>query len=423
MRERLGTLVLALAALLVFLALFVHAGGSPGDATSVPTSMDREANGLLGALTWLKEEGVRTRALRERFNTLAGMHDLPPRGNLLIITLPAELPFRNDEARVLDDWIQQGNTLLVLAALSDRPSWAHARGVLVSDLRLITGLQVEGGLLPSAKAKNANASLAQAPGVLAKPQRDTLAPTRPQRYTADVHAVAGFSDYSPRRWKLDLPREGFPLCLARVASTRGCGLWVLADGAGSIVLSGFGSLFSNRALGEADNARLLANLVRESVGTDGAVLFDDEHQGLTDAYDPDKFFLDRRLYLTLGILAAVWLVWVLGGTRLAPPPAPAPAQGEADLVRATGAFLARVLRPSAAARRMFEHFFRRLQPTLREPTLDPSAYWEWLESNPRLARADVAQLREWYTAAWSDSRVPVARLHNLIVRTEMQIAA
>src|SRR5215469_5749696 len=122
-------------------------------------------------------------------------------------------------------------------------------------------------------------------------------------------------------------------------------------------------------------------------------------------------------------MTAVWLAWVVGGTRLTAPAAPPPPQGEADLVRATGAFLARVLRPSAAARRMFEHFFRRLQPTLREPTLDPSAYWEWLESNPRLARADVAQLREWYTAAWSDSRVPVARLHNLIVRTEMQIAA
>jgi hypothetical protein len=72
---------------------------------------------------------------------------------------------------------------------------------------------------------------------------------------------------------------------------------------------------------------------------------------------------------------------------------------------------------------MFEHFFLRLRRTLREPTIDPSPYWEWLESNPRLAPADVAQLREWYADAWSGRRVPLARLHNLIVRTEMQIAA
>ncbi|HEY2276372.1 MAG TPA: hypothetical protein VGH61_12785, partial [Steroidobacteraceae bacterium] len=171
------------------------------------------------------------------------------------------------------------------------------------------------------------------------------------------------------------------------------------------------------------NARLLANLVRASVAADGAVLFDDQHQGLSDTYDPESFYRDRRLYLTLGILAAVWLTWVLGGTRLAAPAAPPPPQGEADLVRATGSFLARVLRPSAVARRMFEHFFQRLRRTLREPTLDPSPYWDWLENNPRLARADVAQLRAWYADAYSDTRVPLTRLHNLIVRTEMQVVA
>jgi hypothetical protein len=256
-----------------------------------------------------------------------------------------------------------------------------------------------------------------------KPRRDTLVPNRAQRYLEGVKGLAGFSDFVPRHGKLKLPRGDFPLCLAHVASSGDCGLWLLADGAGSIVLSGFGSLLSNRALGEADNARLLANLARASLGKGGAVLFDDEHQGLSDSYDPSKFFGDRRLYETFAILLAVWLVWVVGGTRLSPPARPAAAQGEADLVRTTGAFLARVLRPAAAARRMFEHFFQRLRRTLREPTLDPSPYWEWLENNPRLARADVAQLRDWYSDAYSDRRVPLTRLHNLIVRTEMQIAA
>jgi hypothetical protein len=35
----------------------------------------------------------------------------------------------------------------------------------------------------------------------------------------------------------------------------------------------------------------------------------------------------------------------------------------------------------------------------------------------------VAQLRAWYADAYSDTKVPLMRLHNLIVRTEMQIAA
>jgi len=371
--------------------------------------------------------------VRERFTTLSRRPDVPPRGNLLIVTLPATVPFRKDEKEALDRWLRSGNTLLILAALSDRPAWARDRGVLDRDLRLLTGLEIErerprkdsGGEAagPDAAGSDAAASVAQAAGVLLKPRRDTLLPNRAQRYLADVHTIVGFSDYPARHWKLNLPRDGFPLCLAHAAASAGCGLWLLPAGSGAIVLSGFGSAFSNRALGEADNARLLANLVRGSVGADGAVLFDDQHQGLSDSYDPDKFYSDRRLYLTLGILAAVWLVWVAGGTRLSAPAPPPPAQGEADLVRATGSFLARVLRPPAAARRMFEHFFLRLRRTLREPTLDPSPYWDWLENNPRLARADVAQLRAWYADAYSDHGVPLVRLHNLIVRTEMQIAA
>jgi hypothetical protein len=322
--------------------------------------------------------------------------------------------------------------VLVLASLSDRPSWARDPGVLDSDLRLLTGLDIEpADRRPPARARGGarrngggtGAGVVQAARLTLKPQRDTLVPNRAHRYLDEVRSLAGFSDYLPLAWKVKLPRSDFPLCLAHVESAGGCGLWLLADGSGDVVVSAFGSLLSNRALGEADNARLLANLVRESVAADGAVLFDDEHQGLTDSYDPEKFYRDRRLYLTLAIVAAVWLVWVVGGTRLTAPAAPPPAQGEADLVRSTGAFLARVLTPAAAARCMFKHFFLRLRRTLREPTLDPSPYWEWLENNPRLAPTDVAQLRVWYADAHGERRVPLARLHNLIVRTEMQIAA
>lgn len=426
MRERLVTLALALAALLVFLALFVHVAGPAGEEESLPTSVDRGDDGLRGALSWLSEEGVRTRALRQRFTSVAQMSDLPARGNLLILTLPAAVPFHSDEARALDDWLRRGNTLLVLAALADRPLWARERGVLDSDLHLTTGLEIaaepasRGAARGKRTAPQTPVQLIAAPS---KPQRATLTPSRPQRYLEGVAELAGFSDLPPPRLGLKLPRGDFPLCLAHVGTSGDCGLWLLEDDAGSILLSGFGSLLSNRSLGEAGNARFLANLVSASLGARGVVLFDDEHQGLSDTYDPDKFYRDRRLYQTLAILAAVWLVWVVGGTRLAPPAVPPPAQGEADLVRTTGAFLARVLRPAAAARRMYEHFFQRLRRTLREPTLDPSPYWEWLENNPRLRRADVAQLRSWYSDAYSDRRVPLTRLHNLIVHTEKQITA
>jgi hypothetical protein len=220
-----------------------------------------------------------------------------------------------------------------------------------------------------------------------------------------------------------IPRNGFVLSLAHQRENTAEVLWVRTQGAGTIIVSGFGSLFSNRALGLADNARLLANIVANTVSPTGAVLFDDEHQGLTSAYDPARFYRDPRLYATLGVLGVLWFTWVLGGTRLRLRETRRSAPREVELVRATGAFLARVLRPATAARRMFEHFFLRLRALTRRGGEDGSPPWEWLEQHPRLAPEDVLQLKEWYAGAYSDQRVPLARLHNLIISTERRLAA
>ena len=49
--------------------------------------------------------------------------------------------------------------------------------------------------------------------------------------------------------------------------------------------------------------------------------------------------------------------------------------------------------------------------------------WEWLENHPRVPAGDLRQLRSWYADAYSERRIPLVRLHNLIVRTERQLAA
>jgi hypothetical protein len=316
--------------------------------------------------------------------------------------------------------------------------------VLESDLQLLTGLEIElahtreTSAPRKATARGANTvrdtkparesegpaeKLMEATRLLPQPLQGNLVPNRPHRYLDGVKAAYSFSDYPPRSWDVKVPRDAFPIALAHSRESGQAVLWMMPEGTGTILVSAFGSLFSNRALGQADNARLLANIVKESVRPDGVVVFDDEHQGLSDTYDPAMFFRDRRLYATLGIIAAVWLVWVLGGTKLHMPPAPAAAPREEDLVRSTGMFLARVLRPAAVARRMFENFFLRLRRSTHSAAHDPTSAWDWLENNPRLVRADVVQLKEWYANAYSERRVPLSRLHNLIVKTERQLAA
>ena len=422
MRERLITLVCALGSLVLLAALFVRGEGLDSRRVALPTTIERHGNGLAGAKSWLEAEGIRTVSLRERFDTLAKRRDLSRAGNLLIMTVPVATPFRVQEAGAVDHWIRAGNTLLVLAALSDTPDWGRGGLSIHNDLQLLTGLDFE-AVRRAQGSQNATARMIEASRELAQPQRGTLVPNRPHPYLRGVNSVVAWSDYPPQAWTVRVPRDGFVLSLAHQSETGEGVLWVRPVGSGTIIVSGFGSPFSNRALAGADNARLLANIVGATVRSDGAVLFDDEHQGLAAAYDPAKFYNDPRLYGTMGVLAAVWLIWVLGSTRLRLPATRMPAPREAELVRATGGFLARVLRPAAAARRMFEHFFRRLSARTHRGAQGDGLPWEWLEHHPRLARADVQQLKDWYAQAYSDQRVPLTALHNLIVRTERQLAA
>ncbi len=428
MRERLNTLLCALGALLVFVTLFVR-GPMELPRSAPPTTSERGDNGLFAARSWLETERIRTVSLHERFDALERQDDLPRSGNLLIVSLPVVNAFKTAETRALDRWLHSGNTLLLLAALSDRPAWSGL-GAVHSDLKTLSGLEFgfakrqprASPAPPADSARTTRRFPAQGFQPFSQPQRSTLVANRPHPYLTGVDAAVAFSDYPNNVWEVAVPRAGFVLALAHQRELGEGVLWLRPAGKGTIIVSAFSSLFANRALGVADNARLLANIVTASLGPGGAVVFDDTHQGLTATYDPAKFYRDPRLYATLGVLAAVWLAWVLGATRLRPATARGSVPSEAELVRVTGRFLARVLRPSAAARRLFEQFVLRLQRVTGRSTAEGPP-WQWLEQHPRLSGDEVRQLQSWYADAYSEHRVPLERLHNLIVRIERQLAA
>jgi hypothetical protein len=397
-----------------------------------PTTAERRGNGYYGAMSWLESENVRSISLRERFDGLSERQDLPAAGNLLIVTLPAAAGFKTEEFLPLDRWIRAGNTLLVVAALSDNPDWAFRLvGVAPGDLNLLTGLEFE-------TARNRRLRLQQASGsgrppldpnaesierfrAFIEPERATLVANREHAYFKGVREVVALSDYPRQAWMVKVPYEGFVLSLGHIRETGEGALWTRPLGAGRIIVSGFGSVFTNRALGLADNARLLANIVGSTVGTNGAVLFDDAHQGLGAAYDPERFYKDRRLYLTIGILIALWMTWIVGSTRLRVPVTRPAAPREADLVLATGSLLARVLREDAAARRLFDHLFQRVR-SYSADTGGATEPWDYLERHPRVARADIEQLKLWYADARASRRVPLRKLQNVMVRIDRQLA-
>jgi hypothetical protein len=393
MRERLITLLCALGALVLFFTMFVQGGSGAGRSEIPrPTTANRDANGYRAALEWLNKEHIRAVSLRDRFDRLAQGADVAPTGNVLIVTLPTKTSFKTEEIRALDKWVREGNALLVLAALSDNPDWAHASGGMVSgDLNLLTGLQFE-------TVRNHERTL----------RRAALVANRPHAYFEGVREGLALSDYPSQPWVVKVPYDGFVFSLAHQGETGESVLWTRTSGNGSIVVSGLGSIFTNRAIGLADNGRLLANLVGVNLGPHGTVLFDDVHQGLGAVYDPSMFYQDRRLYVTAAIVSLLWLSWVLGATKLRAPVSRIVAPREAELIRATGGFLARVLTPASAARRMFDHFLRRYS-------------WDALDRHSRLAAVDVRQLKSWHADAGAARSVPLVRLHNLMVKIDRQL--
>jgi hypothetical protein len=444
-KERVITFVCALGALALFAVMFLKREGTFGGRYDVPSPIttERRGSGYHAAMTWLEGEGIRSISLRERYGSLAQRDDLPRRGNLLIVTLPARGSFTTAEFQPLDRWIRAGNTLLVLAALSDNPNWAaELGGYASSDITLLTGLEFEtvrrrdarlAARARPAPPGSAAETIAKAEGDEAKeeedepfrgfsePQRTELQANRPHAYFDGVREAIALSDYPRHTWTVKVPYEGFVLALAHERETREGALWTRPLGNGRIVVSGFGSLFTNRAIGLGDNARLLANIVGANVAKDGAVIFDDVHQGLGAAYDPNKFYQDRRLYITIATLGVLWFVWVLGSTRLRLASARNPAPREAELIRAAGGFLSRALPAHAGARRLTENFFRRVR--LRAGMANEAAVpWDLLERNSRIATEDVDQLRRWYADAQASRRVPLRALHNLILRLDRQMA-
>jgi Domain of unknown function (DUF4350) len=420
-RERLITLLCALGALALFFTMFFHDEGGAGTGRDIPrpTTQERGQNGYHAVLEWLDGEHIRVVSLRDRFDKLEKRRGLAPTGNLLIVTLPAITTFKTEEFRPLDRWVRAGNTLLVLAALSDTPDWAYFQKTMTaSDVNLLTGLEFETARIREQRLQNAPPrgpakrdvadDLAAAGRRFSQPRRETLVPNRPHAYFDGVHEAVALSDYFALPWTVKVPYEGFVLALGQQRESTEGALWTRPLGNGRIVVSALGSLFTNRAIGLADNGRLLANIIGTDLGPAGTVLFDDAHQGLGGAYDPAKFYRDPRLHVTLGIVALLWLSWVLGGTRLRVPIVRAPVPREAELVRTMGGFLARVLTPAAAARRMLEHFLRH-------------SPWEVLERQSRLAAADLEQLKAWHAMANSSRTVPLIRLHNLIVRINRQL--
>jgi len=363
--------------------------------------------------------------------------------------LPGMDVFRTDEYAALDKWVRRGNTLLINAALLDQPGWAVGResGTVV-EVESLTALEFEtpegreSRLDPTPLAQRVREAderdriadeeqeeddieeVAPFSEEWQPPEKIVLTATGPHALLAGVRTLAMETDYKPEEWSLRMPYDNFVLTLARTRNGEGA-LFEQRVGAGRILLFAAGSLFTNRALGNDDNAQLVANIVSTCVAPGGVVLFDDLRQGLAASYDPARFYRDPRLYKTMFIALALWLAWVLGGTRLRAPAIERHDPSEAALVRHAGELIARTVAPWQQALRLFDHFFTGVARAARGANAlrgaERGELWQWLERHAAILPQELDQLKSWYADAHAMRRLPLVSLQNLLDNLERRI--
>ncbi len=420
--DRLTTLGGALLALLLMVALVYQ----PQQQQQAPRPLSNGAagDGYLGAWRWLQQSRVPVISLRKRFAALQTREDLPPAGNILLTTVPHLKPFHDRDAAALAEWVERGNTLVVMAALNETPRWITPLELPLQSLRELTGMSFkpvlddEDEVLLVTPEFSFSATPPAPLEIWALPQ-----PEHP--LLQDVERLRGISPMATQLWQPRLSEEVSHVAeLAQLQDYPAAALWQRRRGQGFIIISAFASLFTNSGLAAADNAQLLSNLLRFHLGPGGAVVFDDFHQGLSDLYDPQAFFTDSRLLISVTFVILFWLIYLLGTSARIAPVRPAPAvPTQKDLITALGGFVHRKLKPADAGRLLVENWLQQLHGSgsilLHRPAADAGyAYaeaWPQLQGMPLLQQDKVARVQHSYRKLCAGGQVDIKQLRNQLL--------
>jgi hypothetical protein len=411
-KERLVSVVLAACALALFwILLFPKPQGAPAAPRPLTTGSDSE--GYFAAARWLAATGVPTLDLRQRFAQLGEKTiSARPTGNLLITTMPYGVVLNPEEYSDLQAWIGKGNTLLVLAALDDTPVWSALTTDFLPELQRIVAIEFSAvqvaGTDPITKAKaGLVAALTPGGGAIA------LHPSGRIGLLEGIRQLATLSPLPSQQWRAKAMNAAPVLELARRTDSADPVLWVKASGNGAIIVSAYASLFSNKVIGNADNARLLSNIVAWSLQPGGRVIFDDAHQGAMDEYDAAKFIADPRLHRTLLWMLVLWLGWVVASQPLRASAPNAATLDESAMLRVTANFLAGALRPVTSAQWLLDEFFDRLR---RRHGLAHSGGppWDWLATHAGVPGGHLDELRDLYARSQAGRRVSLVRLQQIL---------
>jgi hypothetical protein len=417
-KDRLITLLLAFAAFALCYVLIFPKPRTDAAASARPLSSEDGPSGYLGAWRWLAQEHVPVESLRERFEVLPLGHLPRATGNIMLTTLPHQTPVRNHEAEQLDRWIENGNTLVVAAALDDTPAWAVTDGqTFLRQLTRLTRLKFD--VISDAKA-SAAAKLGNAIESLTGPRELDIQPRGTLPLMQGIHELQTISDLPASRWRATAMDSPALLEIGEVRGNADAAIWVRRQGRGQVITLGVAGLFGNHDIGKRDNALFLSKIVAWNLGPGGRFIFDDVHQGAAKYYDAKAFFADPRLHRTLGWLVLLWFVFVLGVQHLSAGTNHWRPQDITAFVATSGEFFASTITPVAAGARLLANFFNGIRRRLGLDE-DGAPLWEWLAAQATVPAGEVEQLQRMQERIAAGRRVDLPQLQNLLVKVQGKI--
>jgi hypothetical protein len=425
------TFGLALAALTLFYILFLPKPASPEAAPELPLSTELRPNGYQAVWRWLESQHIPVIALHERFDRLlkdsispggnrssGGSVAASRMGNVLLTTLPHQLEVGAREASMLDSWVERGNTLIVMVALDDTPAWSlRDNSRLLDEVSRLTRLKFGAADPEGSQAKAKRRPIGPLLKSLVLPESTSIEPTAEHPLTQGVMSVAVNSEFPASRWRATPMDQAGVLQLGKIKASGDAAFWLRAQGNGRVITFAVSGIFSNHAIGEADNARLLANLIGWSRQAGGAVIFDDAHQGVVSYYDARAFFADPRLHKTLGWIVFLWFVFVLGVQRLRGRVAVGNPADITAFVGSSGEFFAATLTPAAAGARLLSNFFNGIRARVGL-IQDGTPEWQWLAGQAQVSAHDIEELRRLHDQAHAGRPIDLVRLQNLLVQLQ-----
>lgn len=421
MRDTLITLAGAL--LSFFLLVSIMMPQQEQVRLSRPTTEDTGKNGLKALHSWLRQNNVSTHSLRKPITRIE-QDELPQTGNLMIVSLPYAREALDTEWTALNEWIERGNTVLVLASIYHAPAWG-SDGFSSTEIKMITNdefslyeesvesVESEFDLEDVQESiKSFKPAEIELRAAIDHPLFTNSASLSSWHTPALYPPEDNMDEVQHSYWYIDSESSRLAMQLMHGESNDHTAMWLLPVGNGWVYLSAFPDLVSNSVLKEDNNAQWFANLVSLALGGDGVVIFDDYHFGLSDLYDPEAFFSDDRLHKTFLFVGIFWLIYAFGRSpRLAPVRQQIIRPATRDFIEATAGFFTRRIKPRTIAR---ELAVRTVDEISHQTQLHGEALWNWLQDHPDVTRQDVNVLQR--ASGYIRGRVKLFKLTRSIHR-------